>query len=131
MWNRIRERFGLVGLFAGSAILSIAAAVIAIAFQLAGSWPNLVAISLVIALASIANQSVFTAGQLRIAHNADPTLRISLIAFGRLVISAGLVGLSSLLGILAQFHDVVWPVMIVLLLNVAAAYSAKRLAPAD
>ncbi|BBC63598.1 hypothetical protein [Mycobacterium marinum] len=131
VWNRIRERFGLFGLFAGSAILSIAAAVIAIAFQLAGSWPNLVAISLVIALASIANQSVFTAGQLWIAHNADPTLRISLIAFGRLVISAGLVGLSSLLGILAQFHDVVWPVMIVLLLNVAAAYSAKRLAPAD
>ncbi|CAM4384369.1 hypothetical protein MB901379_00418 [Mycobacterium basiliense] len=131
LWNRTRQRFGLVGLFVGSAIVSIVAAAVAIGFQLAGSWPNIVAISLVIALASIANQSVFTAGQLWIAHDADPALRVSLIAFGQLVISIGLVGLSSLLGMFAQFHDVVWPVVIVLLLNVVAAHSARRLAPAN
>lgn len=131
LWNRIRERFGLIGLFVGSALISIAAAVVAIAFQVAGSWPNIVAIGLVIALASIANQSVFTAGQLWIAHYADPALRISLISFGQLVISAGLIGLSSVLCLIAQVHDAWWPVAIVLLLNVMAGYSAKRLAPAD
>lgn len=130
VWHRTRKRFGLIGLFVGSAFVSVAAAVVAIAFQLAGSWPNIIAISLVIALASIANQSVFTAGQLWIAHDADPELRISLIAFGQLVISAGLIGLSSVLGLMAQYHDALWPVVLVLLLNLTAAYSAKRLAPA-
>ncbi|GAB7144056.1 hypothetical protein LRC484719_26480 [Mycobacterium riyadhense] len=100
-------------------------------FQLAGSWPNIVAISLVIALASIANHSVFTAGQLWIAHHADPALRISLISCGQLVISAGLIGLSPVLCLIAQVHDVVWQVAIILLLNLAAAYSAMRLAPAN
>ncbi|ORW94014.1 hypothetical protein [Mycobacterium szulgai] len=131
LWNRTRERFGLIGLFVGSAFVSIAAAVVAIGFQLAGWWPNIIAISLVIALASIANQSVFTAGQLWIAHDADPALRISLIAFGQLVISAGLIGLSSVLGLLAQYHEALWPVVAVLVLNLTAAYFAKRLAPAD
>ncbi|ORA02520.1 hypothetical protein BST12_29850, partial [Mycobacterium angelicum] len=72
LWNRVRERFGLVGLFVGSALVSIAAAVLSIAFDLAGAWPNVVAIGLVIALVSIANQSVFTAGQLWIARDAEP-----------------------------------------------------------
>lgn len=131
LWNRTRDRFGLIGLFVGSAFVSIVAAVITIAVQIAGSWPNIVAISLVLALASIANQSVFTAGQLWIAHDADPELRVSLIAFGQLVISAGLIALSSVLGLLAQYHDALWPVVLVLVLNLTAAYSAKRLAPAD
>lgn len=34
------------------------------------------------------------------------------------------------LGLIAQDHDAVWPVMIVLLLNLTAAYSATRFAPA-
>lgn len=72
--------------------MSIAAAVVSLVFQLAGTWPNLVAISLVIALVSIANQSVFTAGQLWIAHYADPALRISLLSCGQLVSSAALIG---------------------------------------
>ncbi|MBZ1541682.1 hypothetical protein J6K67_10730, partial [Leuconostoc mesenteroides] len=93
LWNRVRERFGLVGLFVGSALVSIAAAVLSIAFDLAGAWPNVVAIGLVIALVSIANQSVFTAGQLWIARDAEPGLRTSLISFGQLVINAGLVGM--------------------------------------
>lgn len=131
LWNRTRERFGLIGLFVGSAFVSVAAAVIAIAFQMAGAWPNIVAIGLVLALASIANQSVFTAGQLWIAHDADPALRVPLIAFGQLVISAGLIGLSSVLGLLAEFHDALWPVVLVMVLNLTAAYSAKRLAPSN
>lgn len=130
LWNRVRERFGLVGLFVGSALVSIAAAVLSIAFDLAGAWPNVVAIGLVIALVSIANQSVFTAGQLWIARDAEPGLRTSLISFGQLVINAGLVGMGLALGLIAQDHDAVWPVMIVLLLNLTAAYSATRFAPA-
>lgn len=92
--------------------------------------PNVVAIGLVIALVSIANQSVFTAGQLWIARDAEPGLRTSLISFGQLVINAGLVGMGLALGLIAQDHDAVWPVMIVLLLNLTAAYSATRFAPA-
>ncbi|AFE11607.1 hypothetical protein MRGA423_01585 [Mycobacterium tuberculosis RGTB423] len=106
LWNRVRERFGLVGLFVGSALVSIAAAVLSIAFDLAGAWPNVVAIGLVIALVSIANQSVFTAGQLWIARDAEPGLRTSLISFGQLVINAGLVGMGLALGLIAQDHDV-------------------------
>ncbi len=34
------------------------------------------------------------------------------------------------LGLIAQDHDAVWPVMIVLLLNLTALYSATRFAPA-
>lgn len=102
---------------------------LSIAFDLAGAWPNVVAIGLVIALVSIANQSVFTAGQLWIARDAEPGLRTSLISFGQLVINAGLVGMGLALGLIAQDHDAVWPVMIVLLLNLTAAYSATRFAP--
>jgi MFS family permease len=130
-WNRIREKFGLIGLCVGSALVSVAAAVLSGAFVITGTWPNIVEISVIIVLASVANQSTFAAGQLWISHYADPRLRVFLISFGQLVISAGLIALSSLLGIIEQGTEALWPVAVILLLNLAAAYSAKRLAPRD
>ncbi|QUR66395.1 hypothetical protein F6B93_04200 [Mycobacterium spongiae] len=118
-------------MFVGSALISIAAGMLSIACHLAGSRPNLVAIGLVISLAAIANQNVFTAAQLWISHYVEPAERIFLIAFGQLVVSAGQIGLSIALGLMAANHDAVWPVVIVLPLNLTAGFAAKRLAPAD
>jgi predicted MFS family arabinose efflux permease len=131
LWSRVRTRFGLIGLFVGGAMLSVAAAALAIAFQVANVWPNVVVISATLALTSVANQSVFAAGQLWISHFAGPRLRVVLISFGQVVISAGLIMLSLPLGVVAGRTEALWPVTVVLLLNVIAAYSARRLAPHD
>jgi hypothetical protein len=94
-------------------------------------WPNVVVISATLSLTSVANQSVFAAGQLWISHFAGPRLRVVLISFGQVVISAGLIVLSLPLGVIAGRTQALWPVAIVLLLNVIAACSARRLAPHD
>jgi uncharacterized membrane protein YfcA len=80
----------------------------------------------VILLATVANQAIFTAAISWVNVYAADHHRATLLAFGAILVAVETSLLGAILGTIAQNTSAVWPVTIVLLLNLVAALVASR-----
>jgi MFS family permease len=130
LWRRVhRSRHGVRGMLVLSASVGCAAAAICITTQWLHEWSGVWAHGVVILLATVANQAILAASIAWINLHAADQDRATLIA-----LTAGLVAiettlLGAILGGIAQQVAAIWPVAILLSLNLLAVVSALR-APA-
>ncbi|UXA08143.1 MFS transporter [Mycobacterium sp. SMC-2] len=124
LWRKVYQLFGVRGMLLGSALLSVAAAVASIVAQLCGQWFHMWAYGTVFLLATVAALAVFAAAISWISVVAAEPHRGTLIGFCSTLLAIETTVLGGALGGIAQKHSTVWPVVVVLILAVAAAVAA-------
>ncbi|WP_255245914.1 MFS transporter [Mycobacterium persicum] len=125
-WRKIYRRFGVRGMLLGSALCSTTAALVCIAAELSGQWYHLWAYGTVFLLATLAAQPVSAASVSWISVFAAEQHRATLIGFGATLLAITFTMLGGVLGMIAQEHATVWPVVVVLALSLVAAFVAVR-----
>ncbi len=105
----------------GSALLSAFAAALCIAAESCDLWSHVWAYGTVFLLATIATAAVVAAGISWISVVAAEERRGTLIGFSSTLVAVASTVLGGVLGGIAQKHTMIWPVVIVLILSVAAA----------
>jgi hypothetical protein len=129
LWRRVhRSRMGVRGMLVISSSLGCTAAAICIAAQWLHDWAGIGAHGVVILLATVANQAILAASIAWINIHAEDQHRATLLGLMAVLVAAETVILGAFLGRIAQQATAIWPVVILLLLNVAAVVAA-RLAP--
>jgi MFS family permease len=129
LWRKVHRLFGVRGMLLGSGLLSTAAALLCILAESCGQWFHLWAYGTVFLLATVAAQAVDAAAILWISVLVAEQHRATLLGFAATLVAVESTALGAVLGGIAQLHDTTWPVFIVLILAVAAAFAALR-APA-
>lgn len=127
LWSFVhRSRFAARGLLVASALVSATAAVICIVGEAIDAWSEPWVHGLVILLATVANQAILTAGITWINIFATERQRATLMGFSAVVVAVATAGFGAVLGGIAQTASAIWPVVIVLLLNLVALPAALR-----
>ncbi|SON62073.1 hypothetical protein MSIMFI_03593 [Mycobacterium simulans] len=126
LWRKVYGRFGVRGMLLGSALLSMAGAGLCIVAELCGQWYHMWAYGTVFLLATVAAQPVVAASVSWISVFAAEQHRATLIGFGSTLVAIMSTLVGAVLGVIAQKHATVWPVVIVLILSVVAAVAALR-----
>ncbi|BBY22472.1 MFS transporter [Mycobacterium stomatepiae] len=129
LWRKIYQLFGLRGMLLGSAVLSAAAGVLSIAAESRGQWFHIWAYGTVFLLATVAALAVFAAAIAWIGVVAAEPHRAMLIGFCSTLLAIETTALGGALGGLAQNHSTIWPIVIVLILAVAAAVASLGAPP--
>nr|VTO99762.1 Major Facilitator Superfamily protein [Mycobacterium riyadhense] len=124
MWRKVYRRFGVRGMLVGSALLSASAALLCIVAESCGQWYHMWAYGTVFLLATVAAQPVVAASVSWISVFAAEQHRATLIGFGSTLVAIMSTVIGAVLGVIAQRHATVWPVVIVLMLSVVAAIAA-------
>ncbi|OMC22514.1 hypothetical protein [Mycobacterium sp. SP-6446] len=124
LWRKVYQLFGVRGMLLGSALLSAAAGVLAIAAEARGQWVHIWAYGSVFLLATVAALAVFAAAISWIGVVAAEPHRGILIGFCSMLLAIETTALGGALGGIAQNHATIWPVAVVLILAVAAAVAA-------
>jgi hypothetical protein len=126
LWRIVyRSRFGVRGMLV-SALLGSSAAGICISAEAFDVWSQVWVHGVVIFLATVANQAILTAAISWVNVYAAEHHRATLLAFGAVLVAVETSLLGAILGAIAQNTSAVWPVTIVLLLNLVAAVVAAR-----
>jgi hypothetical protein len=127
LWRIVyRSRFGVRGMLLISALLGCAAAVICILAEVYDTWSQAWVHGIVILFATVANQAILTAAISWINIYAADHHRATLIGFGAVLVAVETSLLGAVLGGIAQKSSAIWPVAILLLLNLLAAVAAVR-----
>jgi hypothetical protein len=127
LWRIVyRSRFGVRGMLLISALVGSSAAVICILAEALDAWSQVWVHGIVIFLATVANQAILAASISWINVYAAEHQRATLIGFGAVLVAIETSLLGAVLGGIAEKTSAIWPVMIVLLLNLAAAAAALR-----
>jgi len=127
LWRIVyRSRFGVRGMLLISALIGSAAAVICILAEVFDVWSQVWMHGLVILLATLANQAVLASAISWINVYAVDHQRATLIGFGAVLVAVETALLGAVLGTIAENASAIWPVAIILLLNLAAAGVALR-----
>ena len=127
LWRIVyRSRFGVRGMLLISALIGSAAAVICILAEVFDVWSQVWMHGLVILLATLANQAVLASAISWINVYAVDHQRATLIGFGAVLVAVETALLGAVLGTIAEKASAIWPVAIILLLNLAAAGVALR-----
>ena len=130
LWRRIhRSRLGVRGMLLLSASVGCAAAVICIVAQWLHDWSGLWAHGVVILLATVANQAIMAASISWINLYAADHHRAALLSLTAVLVATETAVLGAVLGGIAQQTTAIWPVAILLALNLIAVAAALR-APA-
>ena len=124
MWRIVYRRHGARGMLLGSAMLASSAAVTCIIAEACGAWSRVWVHGVVFLLATVANQAIFTAAVAWINVFAAAEHRATLIAFGSLLVAVESIVLGAVLGALAQSASAIWPIAVVLVLNLIAGRAA-------
>jgi hypothetical protein len=120
-WRLVYRSFGIRGMLLSSALISSAAAAICIVAELNDDWMRLWVHGIVFLLATVANQAIFIAAIAWINACAADHHRATLIGFGSAMVALESVVLGAVLGAIAQQTAAIWPVVIVFVLDLAAA----------
>jgi MFS family permease len=127
LWRIVyRSRLGVRGMLFVSALLGSSAAGICISAEALDAWSQVWVHGVVILLATVANQAILTAAISWVNVYAADHHRATLLAFGAVLVAVETSLLGAILGAIAQNTSAVWPVTIVLLLNLVAAVVAAR-----
>lgn len=124
VWRIVYRRYGARGMLVGSAMLGSTAAVLCLLAEAAGVWAQLWVHGVVFLLATVANQAIFTAAIAWINVYSVDHHRATLIAFGSLLVAVESILLGAVLGALAEHASAIWPVAVVLALNLIAGRAA-------
>ncbi|MCV7120411.1 hypothetical protein AWC17_25260 [Mycobacterium nebraskense] len=124
LWRKVYQLFGVRGMLLGSALLSAAAGVLSIAAESCGQWFHMWAYGTVFLMATVAALAVFAAAISWIGVVAAEPHRGTLIGFCSTLLAIETTALGGALGGIAQNHSTIWPVVVVLILAVAAAVAA-------
>lgn len=127
LWRIVyRSGFGARGMLIGSALLGSAAAGICISAEAVDAWSHAWVHGIVILLATVANQAILTAAISWVNLYAADHHRATLLGFCAVLVAVETSLLGAILGAIAQNTSAVWPVAIVLLLNLVAVVVAAR-----
>jgi MFS family permease len=127
LWRIVyRSRFGARGMLIVSALLGSSAAAICISAQAFDAWSQVWVHGVVILFATVANQAILTAAISWVNVYAADHHRATLLAFGAILVAVETSLLGAILGALAQRTSAIWPVTILLLLNLVAVVMAAH-----
>jgi MFS family permease len=127
LWRRVyRTRFGVRGMLILSALIGTAAAVICIATEVVDASSQVWMHGIVFLLATMANQAILAAGISWVNTYAAEHQRATLFGFAAVLVAVESSLLGAGLGAIAQMSSVLWPVAILLVLNLVAAVAALR-----
>ena len=130
LWRKVhRSRSGVRGMLVLSAAVGCAAAGICITAQFLNDWTGLWAHGVVILLATVANQAILAASISWINLHTEDQHRATLLSLTAVLVAVESALVGVVLGVIAQQVNAIWPVAILLALNVFAVASSLR-APA-
>ncbi|MBO0680501.1 MFS transporter [Mycolicibacterium sp. S2-37] len=126
LWRLVYRVAGARGMLLVSALLSSTAAAMCILAQVFAFWSQLWVHGVVYLLTTVANQAIFAAAIAWVNVFAADHHRATLFAFGSMAVAIESVLLGAILGGIAEKASAIWPVSIVLALNVIAVGAALR-----
>ncbi|WP_133119120.1 MFS transporter [Mycolicibacterium agri] len=127
LWRWVyRKRFGVRGMLLLSALIGSTAALICMTVQAFHGWSQVWAQGIVFLLATVASQAIFTAGIAWVNIYAADYQRATLFGFSAVAVAVETSLLGAGLGVIAQKSSAIWPVVILLILNLVAAVAALR-----
>ncbi|BBY82249.1 MFS transporter [Mycolicibacterium pulveris] len=127
LWGFVhRTRFAARGMLVASAGVSSCAAVLCIVGEAIDAWSEPWMHGIVILLATVANQAILTAATTWINIFAAEHQRATLMGFSAVFVAVATAAFGAVLGGIAQGSSAIWPVVIVLLLNLVAFPAALR-----
>lgn len=125
-WRWVFTHSGVRGMLVGCALMSALAALICIVTEIYEYWSLQWVHGIVLFLATVAYQAIFAAGISWVSAFAGQQDRATLIGFGALVVAVQSTVLGAILGAIAHNSEAIWPVVIVLVLNLLAAAAAVK-----
>jgi len=126
IWSRY-SRWPLSHVMSLAAGIASVAALFAIGVEYWGHTGYILLCAVVFFFVSIADQGISSARKIYIANVATADERAYYIAISDTLVGAVAVLIAFLLGILAQFHDGVWPIVVLGSINVITAFFALGL----
>jgi hypothetical protein len=127
LWRRVhRSRLGVRGMLLISALVGCTAAAICISAQSLHDWSGVWVHGIVILLATVANQAILAASISWINIHAVDQHRATLIGLTAVLVASETSVLGAVLGGIAERATAIWPVAILLLLNLTAVLAALR-----
>ncbi len=126
LWRVVRRKFGARGVYLCSALISMAAAALCIAAQQWHIVPGLWAFGPAMLLSAVANQALLPAAYDWIFDHAGDADVAVLISCTHILISLGMIVAGFALGMIAEGAPAIWPLVTMLVLAVAAAFSAVQ-----
>jgi len=126
LWRIVYRLLGVRGMLVISALLGSTAAVVCIVADASGERSEMWVHGVALVLATVANQAVFAAAIGWISAFAADHERATLIGFGSVLAAVEAVLLGGVLGSLAHHTDEIWPVTILLGLNLLAVAAAAQ-----
>lgn len=126
LWRVVRRHRGARGVYLSSAAISMIAAALCVASQQWHIVPGLWAFGPAMLLSAVANQALLPAAYDWIFDHADSGDAAVLISCTHIVISVGMIVAGFALGLIAEGAPAVWPLLIMLVLIIAAGISATQ-----
>lgn len=126
LWRLVRTRLGVRGMYAYSAGISVAAAIICIVSQhwhlLLGLW----SLGPVLLLSALANQAVWPAAYDWVFGNASAEQAVVVISYSQIVVSLGVIFAGFAFSVAAEHGPDGWPLGLLLALTAVACLAATR-----
>jgi MFS family permease len=125
LWRLVRTWLGVRGMYACSAGISVAAAIICIASQHWHPLPGLWTFGTVLLLSALANQAVWPAAYDWVfGHASDEQTAVVVISYSQIVVSLGVIFASFAFSLAAEYGPDVWPLGLLLALTAVACLAA-------
>lgn len=129
LWRAVHRRWGIRGMLVASSHMAVATAVLCIVAHMMGVWSQTWLCGLVFLLAAAANKAVWASAIEWLASFAHDHDRALLMGFGLVTVAVVTSVLAVALGRISAHSGAIWPVVILLGLNLVAVVAATR-APA-
>ena len=126
LWRLVRTRLGVRGMYACSAGIGVAAAIICIVSQRWHLLPGLWAMGPVLLLSALANQAVWPAAYDWVFGHASDEQAVVVISYSQIVVSLGVIFAGFALSVAAEYGPDVWPLGLLLALTALACLAATR-----
>jgi MFS family permease len=124
IWSHVRKRFDVRGMLVCSALIGMSAAVLTLVLIAFRPIPLVWTFGLAMMLTAIASQAVFPASHVWLEREVTDDERVVVLSFTQIVVSVVSIGIALVFGLIARHGLEVWPIAIMLALNVIAAMAA-------
>jgi hypothetical protein len=126
VWRLVRTRLGVRGMYACSAGISVAAAIVCIVSQRSHLLPGVWALGPVLLLSALANQIVWPAAYDWVFSHASGEEAVVVISYSQIVVSLGVIFVGFAFGVAAEYGPDIWPLGLLLALTALACLAAAR-----
>jgi MFS family permease len=126
LWRLVRTRLGVRGMYACSAGISVAAAIICILSQRWHLLPGLWALGPVLLLSALASQAVWPAAYDWVFGHASAEQAVVVISYSQIVVSLAVIFAAFAFSLAAEYGPDVWPLGLLVSLTALACLAATR-----